>query len=63
MKILKKGKLPPPKPEFRFECSNCGLVALAERSEVEWVEDRGQDYPTIKCPTPGCAQTLWGKRS
>ena len=61
MKILKKGKLPKDKLEFKFECSHCGMVALATRKEVSFVEDRGQDHPTIGCPTFGCGQVVYGR--
>ena len=61
MKILKKGNLPQDKNEFRFECSRCGMVALATRKEIAFVEDRGQDHPTMGCPTFGCGQIVYGK--
>jgi hypothetical protein len=61
MKIIKRGKLPKPKYEFRFECSHCGLIAVALHEEVKFVEDRGVDHPTLNCPTQGCGHVVYGK--
>ena len=55
MEIIKKGIV---KPERKFEgiCSLCGVIIHFDESEIEWKEDRGQDYPYRKgpCPTYGC---------
>ena len=61
MRIVRAGKLPKPVNEFQFECDRCGAIVQAKRSEVEFVEDRGADHPTIQCPTRGCNSTLWGR--
>jgi len=60
MKILKKGKLP--KEEIYLgKCSACGCWFEINRYEGEWEEDRGQDYLTHMCPTPGCIQKCYLK--
>jgi hypothetical protein len=59
MKVIKKGKISKPKYEYIAECSNCGYTALCLGAEVTFVEDRGQDYPTVMCPTLGCQHVIW----
>lgn len=58
MKIIKRGKLPKPQQMIGI-CSNCGCKIQVNDKEVEWEEDRGQDYAVFKCPTLGCVNNIY----
>lgn len=59
MQILRKGNLRKVNPYYRFECSACDCIWLAESEEVHKSSDRdGVCLYSMACPT--CEKTGFG---
>lgn len=56
MEIIKKGDL---KDTIKFECSQCGCIFKAERSEWFYTPSRGEGTYMSFCPY--CGNKVWGK--
>ena len=57
MKIIKDGDLERTKKVKRFECTNCGCVFEASKSEYKVEFEDNETYFRCKCPT--CKNTVY----